>query len=403
MLSVYFDTNLWKIALTQILARFHKGAIWSPLSPLRMGDLPEPELPGPQWVKVRVHSCGLCGSDMHLLELDFKPGVSITAIPGMERIFLGHEIYGEVVDAGGEVSGLKRGDKVSFLGFFPSCKALELEPCPPCAEGNYTLCLTPDKGTLPLNRGGGFSEFMIAHQSQWVRLPDDFTEDQALMTEPIAVAVHAVLKHPPQPGDRVLVIGAGTVGLNILQVVKAVEPESRVAVLARYPAQEDMARRLGADDVIRGGDPYRAVAERTGGRLFDGMMGSRMILGGYDIVHDTVGSGTTFQDAMRWVRGQGAIVLSGVQLAYSKIDIAPIWHQEIHITGINCHGQEHFDGVSRTSFEWAIDLIREGKIQTAPFISHRFPIREIRRAVEAMTRKDREPTFKIVLDVARRE
>jgi len=255
-------------------------------------------------------------------------------------------------------------------------------------------------GKLPSNRGGGFSEFMVAHRSQWVKLPDDFTEDQVLMTEPVAVAVHAVFKHMPRPGERALIIGAGTVGLNILQVIKALEPEASVTVLARYPAQDDMARRLGADAVIRGGDPYSAVAEQTGGRLFNGMMGSRMILGGYDLIHDTIGSGTTFEDSLRWVRRKGAIVLSGVQMAASKVDLAPIWHQEIQITGINCHGQEDFAGASRTSFDWAIELIRDGKVATAPFISHRFPLTEFKRAVEVMTRKGREPTFKIVLDVA---
>jgi threonine dehydrogenase-like Zn-dependent dehydrogenase len=86
----------------------------------------------------------------------------------------------------------------------------------------------------------------------------------------------------------------------------------------------------------------------------------------------------------------------------SGIDITPIWHQEIRITGINCHGKERFDGVSRTSFEWAIDLIRDGKVQVAPLISQRFPLSEIRRAVDAMSHKDREPTFKIVLDMPSR-
>ena len=399
MLSVYFDVIPWKIALTQLLSRVYDGAKWSALSPVQMKDLPDPELPGPEWVKVRVHSCGLCGSDMHLLQIGINPRVSVAAIPGLKRIFLGHEIYGEVIEAGANVAKLKAGDKVSFNGFFPNCRALEIEPCASCAEGNYTLCLNPHMGKLPMNRGGGFSEFMVAHESQWVKLPDEFTEVQALLTEPIAVAVHAVLKEPPKPGDRVLVIGAGTVGLNTVQVVKAFEPEASVTVIARYDEQEKMAKELGADEVIRGGDLYKAVADETDGRLFDGMLGSRMILGGYDIIHDSVGSGKTFQDALRWVKGQGAIVFSGVELASSKIDITPIWHQEIRITGINCHGQEHFGSTSRTSFEWAVDLIQQDKVQIAPLISHRFPLRDIRRAIEVMTHKDREPTFKIVLEI----
>lgn len=402
MLSVYVDIDVWKIALTQALMKLTKNAVWWPLSPVRMAELPDPTLPGPAWVKVRIHSCGLCGSDMHMLELDMNPRISITAIPGLKRIFLGHEIYGTVLEAGTDVKDLQPGDKVAFLGFFPNCKAAGLDPCRPCAEGNYTLCLVPQKATLPINRGGGFSEYMVAHRSQWVKLPAEFTEDQALMTEPIAVAAHAVLKHPPAPGAKVLVIGAGTVGLNIAQVTKAIQPDASVTVLARYAAQEEMARRLGADHVIRGVDPYKAVAEDTGGGLFEGIMGSRMILGGYDVIHDTVGSGKTFEDALRWVKGQGAIVLSGVQLAASKIDFTPIWHQEINVTGINCHGQEHYGSASRTSFEWAIALIQEGKVQTAPFISHRFPLREIRKAIEVMKQKGREPTYKIVLEISGR-
>jgi len=151
-----------------------------------------------------------------------------------------------------------------------------------------------------------------------------------------------------------------------------------------------------------GGDLYEKVAEDTGAHLFNGMLGSRMILGGYDIIHDSVGSGKTFEDALRWVKGQGAIIFSGVELGSPSIDITPIWHQEILITGINCHGQEHHHSVLRTSFDWAIDLIRDEKVQTAPLISHRFPLTEIRRAVEVMTNKDREPTFKIVLELAKK-
>jgi len=400
MLSIYVDIIPLKIALTQVSAKISKNAIWSRFSPLKVGFLPEPDVPGPEWVKVRVHSCGLCGSDLHLLKLDINPRSCIAAIPGMERIFLGHELFCEVVETGDAVSDVAVGDRLAYLGFFPNCKALGATPCAPCAEGNYTLCLAPDKGKLPFNRGGGFSEYMIAHRSQWVKLPAGFTEDQALLTEPIAVAVHAALKSPPRAGDRVLIIGSGTVGLNLLQVIKALEPEARVTMLARYQAQEEKALGFGAEKVIRGGDLYRAVADDTGARLFCGMMGSRMILGGYDIVHDTVGSGNTFQDALRWVRSRGSVILSGVELATPKFDFAPVWHQEIHVTGINCHGQEHAGGVSRTSFDWAIELIQQGKIDTASLISHRFPLKRIRDAVETMTHKRKEPTFKIVMDVS---
>jgi threonine dehydrogenase-like Zn-dependent dehydrogenase len=399
MLSVYFDVDLWKIALTQVLSKVSKNALWGPLSPLKAGDLPEPALAGPEWVKVRVISCGLCGSDLHLIKLDFNPRSCVTAIPGMKRIFLGHEIFSEVVEVGEAVKDVKPGDRLAYLGFFPNCKAFAKKPCQPCADGNYTLCLEPDQGELPANRGGGFSEYMAAHRSQWVKLPANFTEDQALLTEPIAVAVHAVFKCPPQPGDRVLVIGAGTVGLNLLQVIKALQPEAKVTVLARYPAQENKALELGADKVIRGGDTYRSVTEDTRSRLFSGMMGSRMILGGYDIIHDTVGSGATFQDALRWVRSKGSVILSGVQLATPKVDFAPVWHQEIHVTGINCHGQEDINGASRTSFDWAIELIQQEKIDTSSLLSHRFPLPRIRDAVETMTHKGKEPTFKIVIDV----
>jgi threonine dehydrogenase-like Zn-dependent dehydrogenase len=399
MLSVYFDIIPWKIAVTQALCKVYEGARWSGISPLQVAELPDPELGGPGWVKVKIHSCGLCGSDMHMIGMDLNPRVSVAAIPGNSRIFLGHEIYGEVVEAGPDAVRLKVGDKVSFNGFFPNCGSLENEPCPRCAEGNYTLCLAPHKGKLPMNRGGGFSEYMVAHESQFPLLPSDFTESQALFVEPIAVAVHAVLKETPQPGDRVLVIGAGTVGLNTLQVLKAFEPEARVTVMARYEAQAVMAKTLGADKIIMGGDLYEQVAEDSGGKLFNGMFGSRMILGGYDIVHDSIGSGRTIEDALRWVKSRGAVIFSGVELGTPKLDMAPVWHQEIRITGINCHGQEGRGGISRTSFDEAVELIQGGKVRTSELISHRFPIGEIRRAVEVMTHKDREPTFKIVIEM----
>src|SRR5262249_26248766 len=200
-------------------------------------------------------------------------------------------------------------------------------PCPHCAAGSYNLC---ENRYLPGLQaiGGGWSDEMIVHERQLFLVPDHLSDEQATLLEPSAAAVHAVLRHQPQPGDNVLVIGAGTLGLLVTQAIRALAPNATITVQARHPFQAEMATHLGATQMLDAGSDSASVARYTGAKHFRRRFGGELLIGGFDSVYDTVGTRATVQNALRWVRAGGAVVLAGSHLAPMRLDMTPVWHQE---------------------------------------------------------------------------
>jgi len=398
MKALVFDTNIVQIALVKGLAAFWKGAPLSRLSPVKLAEVPEPELPGPRWVKFRNRLCGVCGTDIHFIFLEIDPSVSMATVPAPRRKFLGHELVGEVTEAGSEAGEFSPGDRVVLKIDWPSCIQREdPSPCRPCSEGNYLLCQRPGGEGLPPNPGGGFSPVMVAHKSQLMRIEPDTPDTDAIFLEPTACAVRAVLKRPPGDGDRVLVVGAGAIGLNLIQVIRAVSPGATVHALCRYPHQEEMARRMGAAGVLGEKDACRRVAEITGGKHLTAPLGNQMVLGGFDVIYDSVGSDRSLTSALRWTRSGGSVVLVGVNFAPRRLDYSPVWFQEVELVGINSHGRERFRGKDMSSFEVAHILYREGRLHFGGLLTHTFPLAQYRKALETFFHKSATRAIKIAL------
>jgi len=167
--------------------------------------------------------------------------------------------------------------------------------------------------------------------------------------------------------------------------------------MARYPQQVEMAWKLGADEVIVQEDFYIASARITSGKLYSGKFKNRMILGGFDVVYDCVGSEKTVKDSLRWTRAGGTVVLAGVSLKPMHVDLTPIWYQEVGLIGLYAHGTEEWQGQKRSTYDLAIDMLLEKKLFIDGFITHRFPLEQWRTAVR--TAKDkRSGAIKVVLD-----
>jgi threonine dehydrogenase-like Zn-dependent dehydrogenase len=260
MKALYFDNSLVKIVMMQAASVFYHDAALTAISPTRYAEVPEPQIPNPRWLKVRNRACGLCGSDIHFIFMDMDPKSFPAATPGVYRKYLGHELLGEVIETGGEVDDFNKGDKVCLRIDWPSCYQMEINPmCPQCQKGEYMMCQNLGAKKLPLlDVGGGFSPYMVMHRTQPFKVPAELSDDEAILLEPLACAVHGVRKHAPQMGDRILVLGCGTIGLLTIAVAKAMQQDSEVIALARYPFQAEVARKLGADGVIIGEkNPYR--------------------------------------------------------------------------------------------------------------------------------------------------
>ncbi|MFO7965184.1 MAG: alcohol dehydrogenase catalytic domain-containing protein [Desulfobacterales bacterium] len=398
MQSIYFELNVPKILATRLFSKFTDAVYFSPMSPVRYGKIPEQDLPGPNWVRVAPILAGICGVDLSLFFVQAEPTISITALPGAPKTFMGHELVGRVTETGAGVTSLNVGDRVTLQKYLPCCSIKEIDPpCRFCARGHYTLCENIAEDPVFENLGAGFGDVFLAHQSQLIKVPDDVPDEAAVMIEPASVSLHSVLRRPPKEGEKVLVVGAGTIGLNVIQCAKAVAPGCTVYVLEKIDFKKNLARKLGADAILSG-DPYEAVAAATGGKLYSGALKNRNILGGFDLIYDCVGYSNTIHDSLRWLRAQGDYVMVGNQLSPVNFDQTPIWNQEVGIIGVNAHGCETYNGETISSFDLAIRMIRDGRINLEGLVTHRFPLSSYKEAFK-MFRKKQEPVIKVVFDM----
>jgi threonine dehydrogenase-like Zn-dependent dehydrogenase len=303
-----------------------------------------------------------------------------------------------VVETGPKVTTVQVGDRVimNTRHAGPTCLSQEISPpCRHCREGNYALCENQSRGEGPAGVGGGWGEGYTAHESEVFAVPDDLTDDQAVLVEPASVAVRAVLRRRPKSGERVLVVGCGIIGLLTVGVARMAAPQAHITALARYPHQAAMARRLGADEVLSGGGEYEQVARLTGGQLYVGPLGNKTLLGGYDVVYDIVGTGRTIRDSLRWARAGGTVVLVGISLKPMRTDLSPVWHQEVSLMGSLVHGMEEWQDQRVHGYHLAMGWMRDGALPTDGLITHRFPLQEYKRAIATATDK-RTGAIKVV-------
>ena len=421
MKALYFENDPLRYALYRAARLVHPFPRLGPLSPVRHAEVPEPTLPGAQWLKVRNIACGLCGTDIHFMQMDLSPKSYSAALPGIKRKYLGHESVGEVVEVGAEVSQFRVGDRVAFQMDWPCCAQMGINPpCRQCAAGSPMLCENLGLDTVPYSIGGGpshtgsagipaglfgapnavgggFSPRMAVHHSQMFKIPAALDNDAAVLLEPMACAAHGVLKAADHlvPGARVLIIGGGTIGLLAVAACKALAPGVEVFASVRYPFQAKVAEALGAKVLSGGENLYAQSAEATGGRHVKAMFGNEIVLGGFDAVLDTIGGEASFQQSLRLARPHGRVVLLGINFSPGRLDYSPIWAREIEVTGINCHGIES-DG--RSTFEIAAEIL--GKTPELPglIITHRFAMDDYRKALKVFMNKRESGAIKIVLE-----
>ncbi len=401
MRAIWVDKNIPRMLMTKALTPLWPGFVWTPLSAAGAGEFPDPALPGPHWLRVRNELCGICATDLSLLAVHADAAVAPAALPGIARLYLGHEASAIVTEIGAEVTRFRLGDRVTMDTHFTgaNCVTLGLEPlCRYCAKGEYVLC-SNSSAPGPRAIGGGFGDGFVAHESAVYPVPGELSTTQAAMIEPFSVAVHAVARCVPQPGDRVLVIGAGIIGLMTVMAIRAIEPQAQITVIARYSHQQEMAERLGARNILNN-PGYAEIARLTGGRYFSAPLNKGVVVGGFDIIYDCVADARTTNDALRWVRAGGTVVAVGVHLMpMPKVDLTRIWFHEVNLIGTNQHGMDTFGGVRKHTYEWVLDFYRRGTASDIDsLITHRFPMRDYREAFRVAGQKRREKAIKVVLE-----
>ncbi len=383
------------------LPRLTRG--WMPWLELTRAE-PKP-LPDRDWVRIRPRLSGICGTDIALLTGHSSPVLTpFAAFPAV----LGHEVVGEVIEVGEEAAGAWHpGDRV-VVDPVISCAMRGLEPCAQCARGMPCLCLRQADGRLgpgilmgfTAGLPGAWSDELVAHVSQLYRVPDEVPDRAAVLVEPFSVSLHAVLSADPQPGERVLVVGAGTIGLGAVAGMALLAEKSELTVLARHPAQESRARRLGATRVVRergSASADVALAEAAGARLHHPITGPPVASGGFDVILDCVGSGASLDLALRFTNPGGRIVIVGGPTVIRALDWTLVWTRELRLMGSFVYGRETGVPGEPHTFELALRLLAEHPdLPIAELVTHRFPLSRWRQAIRVSLAR-RSGAVKVVL------
>lgn len=305
---------------------------------MELRETPRPE-PGPGEVLVRVRSCGICGSDLHYYLGGFP----------VPEFCPGHEVSGEVAELGVGVTGLAAGDRVAVE------PATSCGRCAGCRVGDYQLCR--DFKVLGTHLDGGFAEYLRMPASALFELPAALDWPVAGLTEPLAVGVHGLRLANVRLGDRVLVLGAGTIGL--LAALAAVEAgASEVLVTARHPHQRALAERLGARAFGEGSDELSSY-------VFDHPV---------DVTVETVGGhADTLNQAIYCTRAGGSVVVLGVFTGQPRVNALVLMLKEIRLVGSLMYGRSG----TRADFDVALDVLARRVDDAAALVTHRLPLGEI--------------------------
>lgn len=305
---------------------------------VRVGDVPDPE-PGPDGVVVRVGATGICGTDLHIAAGEFPP----TPYP----IVPGHEFSGEVVAVGADVrTGLRTGDRVAvdpslFCGY-----------CGPCRSGRGNLCA--NWGATGDTVDGAFAEYVAVPAANCYRMPEGMSWRAGALVEPLSCAVHGVRRIGAEAGESFLVVGAGTMGLLIQQLLQ--RAGARVTVVDRNPDRLPLAERLGAERVatdVAGLDTRFAAAV------------------------DVTGAVPAIEAAFDSLECGGRLLVFGVAPDHARIALSPfrIYNDEITVVG---------SMAVLNSFGNALDLLAAGAVEAEPLLSHALPLEEFPAALELM-------------------
>ena len=357
-------------------------------------EIPEVNLIDDNWVKLKVKLGGICGSDLSFLSFRMSTILSnFTSFP----LVLGHELVGTVVEIGKDVQKFKIGDLVTIdenLG----CVPRNVDLCQSCTEGNHSLCSNMDTGSVSpglmvgfcKDTGGAWGENVVVHESQVFKIPDNVSVDEALIAEPLACAIHGVLKKLPGENENCVVVGCGTMGLVTILALKSLS-KCNVIAIAKYPFQSEMATKMGADEVhvVKKDLHLKKIARKLGCRIFSPPMEiTYPIGGGADIVFDSVGNASSLTDSLRLVKSKGTVVLIGYP-SYIETNWAPIIAKELTIIGTNVFGHDNINGERKPTLQLALELISSGRVNVKDFITHKFRLEDYENALSTAIDKSK--------------
>ncbi len=341
-----------------------KALVLTAYNHLEIQDWPRPAIAADE-VLLRVAACGICGSDIH--------GMDGSTGRRQPPIVMGHEAAGTIVEVGAEVCDWTAGDRLTFDS------TIYCGRCWYCRRGEINLC--DDRRVLGVSCGdyrrhGAFAEFVAVPQRVLYHVPDDVSFVHAALVEPLSIALHAVARSRVTIGDTAVVVGAGMIGLLVVQALRAAGC-GRVYAVDLEPRRLEMAGRFGADEGFRSdaSDVPTEVFRRTGGR-------------GADLAVEAVGATATIQLAMASLRKGGLLTLVGNLAPKIEFPLQAAVTRELAING-SC--------ASRGEYPTCLEMIASGRMQVAPLVSAVAPLKDGPQWFERLHRGG-EGLLKVVLE-----
>ncbi len=399
MLALEMYRSLPKYIAARTMGRRMPGILTGPAAPLRLVNREQPRLPDrPGWARVAPRLSGISGSDLAAItgsaSLYFTALISMPFVPG-------HEVVGVLRDDCGDLPEGTRVVLDSVLG----CAARGIDLCRGCAAGQQNRCnhvtvggLSPGLQTgFCADTGGGWGAELVAHRSQLHAVPDALTDEAAVLVEPMARALHVAHRAAVEPGDQVLVSGAGTFGLFVTLALRRLHPEGRLTVIGKHPRQRELATAFGATDTLSPDDAFRGVRRSTEALKLKPDYGRHFLLGGADVSIDAVGSPKSMDTVLRATRPGGRVVLAG--LPEGNVDLAPIWYRELAVVGSYASPvADHDHGV----FASAIALIDDhdlGRPGGPVVVGARYRLHQWRQALDHAQTAGKSGTMKVAFDL----
>ncbi len=334
--------------------------------------------PEKEWDLIKVGACGICGSDVRYY-LGENPWALHTLGINEEmpaNSVLGHEVAGTIVEVGDPENEKRIGERVGIIAF-DTCKK-----CYHCMHGMHNLC----ENTLHIGHDGrwkgwdynpgGYSDYMLIWDDKAHPIPDNISFVEATQLDGLAVAVHANNRGNVKPGDRVLVIGLGAIGLMLSQVAY-VRGAVKIIGSDIHEKPLEVAEKIGLDVIINPNkeDLVRKVMKETNNI-------------GANVVFDTVGSAESFMTGMKALARGGTYVLLAVSEEEVKIPLTFFAGEKIVTTSANNLFPE---------YTTAVELLASGRVKVKPFITHIFKLSEVYEAFQVAVHKEEYNAIKVVL------
>ena len=313
-------------------------------------------------VVVKIKRIGICGSDIHV----YHGKHPFTKYP----VTQGHEVSGEIVEAGKKVRNLRAGQKVTIQ------PQVFCGKCYPCTHGKYNLC--EKLKVMGFQTTGVASELFAVEASKVTPLPEEMSFDEGAMIEPLAVAVHAVNRADNVAGSNIVVIGAGPIGNLVAQVAKA-KGAGKVMVTDVSEIRLSKAKECGIDFGVN-------ITEKDFGEAILEHFGPDKA----DIIYDCAGNDSTMGQAIQYARKGSTIILVAVYAGMANVDLALLNDHELDLNTTMMYRNEDYIE--------AIELAEDKKIQLLPLMSKHFPFREYSQAYKYID-ENKEKTMKVIIDV----